>query len=475
MKSIPIDIGTVHFIGIGGIGMSGIAEVMHNLGYKVQGSDLLGNSNVERLTDLGIKVFIGHSEKNIIDAKVVVCSSAIQKDNIEIKNAHDLMIPIVRRSEMLAELMRLKWSIAVGGSHGKTTTTSLISAVLDEAELDPTVINGGIINAYGTNARLGDGDWMVVEADESDGTFNRLPATIAVVTNIDHEHLDFYGDFKSLKKAFKKFIDSIPFYGFAALCIDNSEVRSLIPEIHDRKVITYGFSPEADVCVENISTTSEGTNFDISISTRVRGSIKKIKNLMMPMIGHHNVINATSAVLVGLELGVNEKTIRNSLSSFSGVKRRFTKIGEVNEIKIFDDYGHHPVEISAVLSAAKIAAENNVIAVVQPHRFTRLSSLFMEFCKCFEDADHVIVADVYAAGETPIEGFDKSSLVEGLRDNGCKAVTSLSSPEELPELIYNISSCGDWVVFLGAGNITSWAASLPCQLQELYKKYSKEF
>ncbi len=467
MRTMPLDIGTIHFVGIGGIGMSGIAEVMHNLGYAVQGSDIAQNANVDRLRTLGIRVEVGHRAENLGDARVVVISSAVKADNPEVTAARKAMMPVVRRAEMLAELMRLKWAIAVGGTHGKTTTTSLIASVLDAARLDPTVINGGIINAYGTNARLGEGDWMVVEADESDGTFIRLPATIAVVTNIDPEHLDFYGDFDALKAAFRTFVDSIPFYGFATLCIDHPEVQALIPHLSDRKIITYGLGPVANVRGENVTLDMSGARFDVAISDRITGGERRIENIQVPMFGHHNVLNALAAIAVAVELGVDDDTIRDGLAKFTGVKRRFTKTGEVDGITVVDDYGHHPVEISAVLKAARSAATGRVIAVVQPHRYSRLAALFEDFCTCFNDADHVVVADVYPAGEAPIEGMDRDGLINGLHAHGHSHVTALLSPKHLAAVIDDIAKPGDLVVCLGAGNITAWAQALPGDLAKI--------
>lgn len=474
MRTMPLDIGIIHFVGIGGIGMSGIAEVMHNLGYQVQGSDIAQNPNVDRLRTLGIKVEVGHRAENLGETCVVVTSSAVKSSNPEVTAARKAMVPVVRRAEMLAELMRLKWAIAVGGTHGKTTTTSLIAAVLDAAKLDPTVINGGIINAYGTNARLGEGDWMVVEADESDGTFIRLPATIAVVTNIDPEHLDFYGDFEALKAAFRTFVDAIPFYGFATLCIDHPEVQALIPHLSDRKIITYGLGPLANVRGENVSLDMSGAQFDVAISDRITGGERRIENLQIPMFGHHNVLNALAAVAVGAELGVDNDTIRGGLGRFKGVKRRFTKTGEIGGITVIDDYGHHPVEIAAALKAARSATSGRVIAVVQPHRYSRLASLFEEFCTCFNDADHVVVADVYPAGESPIEGMDRDGLIEGLHAHGHTQVTSLFTPKHLAAVIDDISSPGDLVICLGAGNITSWAQALPEDLAKLRSGQSQD-
>ncbi|MHA1569277.1 MAG: UDP-N-acetylmuramate--L-alanine ligase, partial [Alphaproteobacteria bacterium] len=424
MRILPLRIGIIHFVGIGGIGMSGIAEILHNLGYEVQGSDIAESANVKRLAALGISVSIGHKAGNLGDAEVVVISSAVKPDNPEVVAARERLIPLVRRAEMLGELMRLKWSIAVGGTHGKTTTTSMVAAVLDAAGLDPTVINGGIINAYGTNARLGDGDWMVVEADESDGTFVRLPSTIAVVTNMDAEHLDHYGSFDALRDAFDTFVGNIPFYGFAALCIDHPEVQAMIPRLSDRKVVTYGLSPQAEIRATDIVLNGIGARFDIIITGR-DGGFLEMKDVRLPMLGAHNVVNSLAAVAVGRELGIADDVIRRGLAEFGGVKRRFTKTGEVNGVTVIDDYGHHPVEIAAVLDAARTAGDGKVIAVVQPHRYSRLKELFEEFCTCFNDADTVIVSDVYPAGEAPIEGIDRDALIAGLKARGHRHVLAL--------------------------------------------------
>ena len=468
MRGLPLDLGTIHFVGIGGIGMSGIAEVLHNLGYAVQGSDMAEGTNVVRLRDLGIDVKVGHAEKNLGKAEVVVISSAVKAENPELEAARQRLMPVVRRAEMLAELMRLKWSIAVGGTHGKTTTTSLVAALLEAAKMDPTVINGGIINAWGTNARLGDGDWLVTEADESDGTFVKLPLTIAVVTNIDSEHMDHYGSFDALRDAFVTFVEQIPFYGFAALCIDDAEVQALIPRVLDRKIITYGESPQADIRIANIEASRDGSSFDIVIADRKSGEERIIEKLHLPMVGGHNTLNAAAAISIALEMGIADDLIRKGLTNFEGVKRRFTKTGEVDGVSIIDDYGHHPVEISAVLEAARTATPaGRVMAVVQPHRYSRLYDLFEDFCTCFNNADVVVVADIYAAGETPIEDVSRDSLVEGLRSHGHRMVIPLEQPDDLAGLVDAHLSSGDMVVCLGAGNITAWANSLPDELAEL--------
>jgi len=467
MRTIPFDIGTLHFVGIGGIGMSGIAEVMHNLGYRIQGSDVAENANVTRLKSLGIPVHIGQREENLGDARVLIVSSAIRDDNPEMVAARERKLPIVPRAEMLAELMRLKWCVSIGGTHGKTTTTSLIASMLDTAGLDPTVINGGIINAYGTNARLGSGDWMVVEADESDGTFVKLPSTVAVVTNMDPEHMDHYGDFDTLRDAFRIFVENVPFYGVGVLCLDHPEVQAMIGHIEDRRIISYGRSPQADVRGFNAKFVNGASHFSVTLSERVRGGERMLDDLSLPMPGEHNVLNAVAAIAVAVEMGVPDDSIRAALAGFSGVKRRFTRTGEWNGVTVIDDYGHHPVEIAAVLKAARQTTEGRVIAVVQPHRYTRLAGLVDEFCTCFNDADTVVVADVYGAGETPIEGVDRDGLVQGLRAYGHRRVLPLESAEALAPLIRGEAKPGDLVVCLGAGNITAWANELPEQLEAL--------
>jgi UDP-N-acetylmuramate--alanine ligase len=447
--------------------MSGIAEILHNLGYQVQGSDLADNANVRRLVGLGIAVHIGHRAENLGAAQVIVISSAVKRDNPEVLAARARLIPVVRRAEMLGELMRLKWSIAIAGTHGKTTTTSMVGALLDTAQLDPTVINGGIINAYGTNARLGSGDWMVVEADESDGTFVKLPATIAVVTNIDPEHLDFYGNFDAVQQAFETFVSNIPFYGFAALCIDHPVVQSMIPRVAERRIVTYGMSPQADIRATNIVIDRQGARYDVTIADRLNETSRTIAGISLPMFGQHNVQNSLAAIAVAEEMGLSEDVVREALARFKGVKRRFTKTGESNGVTVIDDYGHHPVEIAAVLRAARSATGNNVIAVVQPHRFTRLRDLFDDFCTCFNDADMVLVADVYAAGEQPIEGANRDALVAGMRARGHRHVQALPDPKDLAPLVHELARPGDFVVCLGAGSITNWAQSLPGELDRL--------
>jgi UDP-N-acetylmuramate--alanine ligase len=466
MRALPLSIGTIHFVGIGGIGMSGIAEVLHNLGYAVQGSDIAEGYNVTRLREAGIPVMIGHAAENLRNAQVVVVSTAVKKDNPEVQAARRRLLPVVRRAEMLAELMRLKWGIAVGGTHGKTTTTSLIACVLEQAKLDPTVINGGIINAYGTNTRMGTGEWMVVEADESDGSFLRLPSTVAVVTNMDAEHLDHWGTEEAMREGYAQFVGNIPFYGFAVLCADHPAVQAMIPKL-DRRLVTYGFSPQADVRAEKVLTNRMGASFEVTVQDRVTSRARTMQPFRLPMLGNHNVQNALAAIAIGVEMDVPEDVIRAALAGFKGVKRRFTRVGETGGITVIDDYGHHPVEIAAVLKAARQAGARDVIAVVQPHRYSRLNQLFTEFCTCMNDAGTVIIADVYAAGETPIEGADKDSLVDGLRAAGHRSVVPLPEPASLPEMINAIAKPGDYVICLGAGTITNWAHALPAQLAEL--------
>lgn len=467
---MPRDVGPIHFIGIGGIGMSGIAEVMATLGYKVQGSDLSDNYNVARLRKAGIEVAIGHVAKNLNAAQVVVVSSAVKDDNPELVEARNRFLPVVRRAEMLAELMRFKSCVAVGGTHGKTTTTSLVAALLESGSFDPTVINGGIINAYGTNARLGKGEWMVVESDESDGTFVKLPADVVIVTNIDPEHLDHYGTFEKAKEAFLAFVENIPFYGFAVMCIDHPVVQELIGQVRDRRVITYGRSPQADVRLSDVTYSDGLTRFSVRVTERVTGVSRDIPDLALKMPGDHNALNSTAAIAVALELGIDDAKIRSGLTMFEGVKRRFTRTGEHNGVTIFDDYGHHPVEISAVLQAAQKVTKGRVVAVMQPHRYTRLSSLFNDFCSCFNDADSVVITPVYTAGEIPIDGATHDALAQGLHARGHRSVFTINGPEELAAVVKPLILPGDIVVCLGAGTISQWAYALPGQLDVLAGK-----
>jgi UDP-N-acetylmuramate--alanine ligase len=464
---LPTALGPIHFVGIGGIGMSGIAEVLINLGYSVQGSDASDNANVKRLRERGAKVFVGHDAAHVGEAAVVVVSTAIKRDNPELTAARARRIPVVRRAEMLAELMRLKQCVAIAGTHGKTTTTSLVATLLDAAGFDPTVINGGIINAYGANAKLGAGDWMVVEADESDGTFLKLPADVAIVTNIDPEHLDHFKTFEAIKDAFLAFIENLPFYGFAVMCLDHRTVQELVGRIEDRRVVTYGENPQADVRLLDVDLVGGATRFSVLIRDRKSGATTLIDKLALPMPGHHNALNATAAIAVAHELKVAPAVIRKAIAAFGGVKRRFTRTGDWNGVAIFDDYGHHPVEIAAVLRAARAAALGKVIAVVQPHRYTRLQTLFDAFASCFNDADAVIVADVYPAGESPIAGVDKQALAVAINAHGHRCALVLPSPDKLAGIVRELAKPGDYVVLLGAGSITQWAYALPDELAAL--------
>ena len=461
---LPRDIGPIHFVGIGGIGMSGIAEVLANLGYRVTGSDVADSANVKRLRDQGIAVAIGHKAANLDGADVLVVSSAIKRDNPELVAARQQRLPVVRRAEMLAELMRLKSCVAIAGTHGKTTTTSLVACLLEVGHFDPTVINGGIINAYGTNARLGLGDWMVVEADESDGTFLKLPADIAIVTNVDPEHLDHFKTFDAVQAAFQTFVENVPFYGFAVMCTDHPVVQELVGRIEDRRLITYGENPQADVRLAALDHANGSSRFSIVFRDRAGADIHAIDGLTLPMPGRHNALNATAAIAVARELGMSDALIRKALAGFGGVKRRFTKTGVWNGVTVIDDYGHHPVEIAAVLRAARESTKGQVIAVMQPHRYTRLQSLFESFCACFNDADTVIVAPVYPAGEQPIVGIDRDSLIAGLRARGHRHVLALEGAADLAGLVRGLAHPADYVVCLGAGSITQWAYALPGEL-----------
>ena len=462
VTKLPTQLGAIHFSGIGGIGMSGIAEVLLNHGYAVQGSDLKASKITERLEALGAKVFIGQKAENLEGAEVVVISSAIKPGNPEFDAARLKGLPIVRRAEMLAELMRLRSNVAIAGTHGKTTTTTMVATLLDAGGVDPTVINGGIIHAYGSNARVGQGDWMVVEADESDGTFNRLPATIAVVTNIDPEHMEHWGSIENLRKGFLDFVSNIPFYGLAVCCTDHPEVQSLVGKITDRRVVTYGFNAQADVRATNLTYKGGIAHFDIAL--QAEGQV--IEGCTLPMPGDHNVSNALAAVAVSRHLGMKGAEIREALANFKGVNRRFTKVGEVGGVTIIDDYGHHPVEIAAVLKAARQASEGRVIAVHQPHRYSRLASLFEDFCSCFNDADVVGISEVFAAGEEPIAGASHEDLVTGLIRHGHRHARVVNSEDDLERLVREQARAGDIVVCLGAGTISAWANGLPARLQK---------
>jgi UDP-N-acetylmuramate--alanine ligase len=464
---LPREIGPIHFVGIGGIGMSGIAEVLSNLGYSVQGSDAADGANVARLREKGIAVSVGHKSENVDGADVVVVSTAIKRDNPELVAARAQRIPVVRRAEMLAELMRLKSCVAIAGTHGKTTTTTMVATLLDAGGLDPTVINGGIINAYGSNARLGAGDWMVVEADESDGTFLKLPSDVVIVTNIDPEHLDHFQTFEAIQDAFRDFVENVPFYGFAVMCTDHPVVQTLVGKIEDRRIITYGQNPQADARLVDLMPMGGGSAFKVVIRDRKTGAAHEISDLMLPMPGWHNASNATAAIAVAHQLGVSDDAIRRAIAGFGGVKRRFTKTGETNGVTVIDDYGHHPVEIAAVLKAARVSTNGRIVAVVQPHRYTRLQSLFDDFCTCFNDADAVVVAEVYPAGEAPIDGIDRDHFVTGLRARGHREVIPLQKPADLAGIVKGLAGKGDLVVCLGAGNITQWAYALPGELKAL--------
>ena len=463
---VPFDIGTIHFIGIGGIGMSGIAEIMHNLGYKVQGSDVADNANVKRLKKIGIPIAVGHDADNLKDAVVVVYSSAVKAGNAEFEAARLRNLPLVRRAEMLAEIMRLKNCIAIAGTNGKTTTTTLVAALLDAGGLDPTVVNGGIINAYGTNARLGAGEWVVVEADESDGTFLRLPATVAVVTNVDPDHLDYYGTFDRMREAFQRFVENIPFYGFAVLCLDHPEVQAMVGRVEDRRLITYGVSPQADIRAANVSFSEGASHFDLILTDRRKATETRLDDIRLPMPGEHNVLNALAAIAVAHELGIDMEIIRTALAKFGGVNRRFTRVGEWNGAAIIDDYGHNPFKMAAALKAARQAYSGPIVAIVQPHRYTRLRDTFEQFCTCLNDADAAIIAPVYPAGEQPIPGFDRDTYAEALRAHGHRSVFVIDGADDLPAMIADLAKPGGAVVCLGAGSITQWAAGLETALIE---------
>jgi UDP-N-acetylmuramate--alanine ligase len=459
---LPLNLGPIHFIGIGGIGMSGIAEVLLNLGYSVQGSDLRKSKITLRLSSLGAKIYYSHLKKNLKDASVVIYSSAILRDNVELAYSKEKGLPIVSRAEMLAELMRLKLNVVVAGSHGKTTTTSLAATLIESGDLDPTVINGGIVKAYGSNARLGEGDWMVVEADESDGSFNKLPVTMAIVTNVDKEHLDYYGSFSKLKKAFMNFISSVPFYGLAICCSDDKNLSKIIPEISDRKIITYGFSEKAQIQIKNISFNRGVSRFDID------DTINDIylRDFRLPMVGEHNVLNACAAILVALQLSVPLKSIKNSLSEFDGVARRFSEVGSHKGALIIDDYAHHPAEISAVIKAARQISKKRVIVVHQPHRFSRLRDLFDEFQQCFDGVDLLGITSVFSAGEKEIKGINSNSLIKEIKKRRKLSPIYIDGEESFDKFLDANCSEGDIFLCLGAGNITSWVN----KMQNLKKK-----
>src|SRR6201991_1164698 len=464
---VPLNIGAIHFIGIGGIGMSGIAEIMHNLGYKVQGSDAAENANVKRLRGMGMTVHVGHKAENLKDAHAVVYSSAVKPGNAEFDEARRLALPLVRRAEMLAEIMRLRSCIAIAGTNGKTTTTTMVAALLDAGGMDPTVVNGGIINAYGTNARLGAGEWVVVEADESDGTFLRLPATVAVVTNADPDHLDFYGTFDNMRDAFQRFVENVPFYGFAVLCLDHPEVQAMVGRIADRRMITYGFSPQADARAINVRFSEGASHFDVVFTDRRKASETRLEGLKLPMPGEHNVQNSLAAIVVARELGVSDALIAKALADFKGVGRRFTKVGEYNGTAIIDDYAHNPFKIAAAVKAARQAYDGPIVAVVQPHRFTRLRDTFEQFAKCLNDAEVAIIAPVYAAGEQPIDGINRDSYADALRAHGHRNVITIDGEADLAAAVAPYVKPGAVIIGTGAGSITGWMHNLPKKLEGL--------
>lgn len=460
---LPFPVGRIHFVGIGGIGMSGIARVMNNLGYDVTGSDVKEGAQIDKLRERGVTVHIGHDAVHAEGAAAVVVSTAIRPDNPEMAAARAAHIPVVRRADMLAELMRLKFNVCVAGTHGKTTTTSMVAAMLDAGDLDPTVINGGVINAYASNARAGQGDWMVVEADESDGSFLRLPSTVGVITNIDPEHLDHYGDFGALRGAFDRFVENIPFYGFGVVCLDHAEVQSLVGRVTDRRLITYGLNPQADVRATNITAHAGGSRFDVVF--RHQGEEATIAGIELSMPGEHNVLNATAAAIVARELGITDDQVRAGFARFEGVGRRFSDVGTAKGVRVIDDYGHHPVEIAAVLKAARTVTDGKVVAVMQPHRFSRLAALFDEFCGCFNDADTVLVGPVFAAGEAPIDGASQQALTDGLKGHGHRDVRLVPDWDDLPDMALAASEAGDLVICLGAGDITKYANALPAAME----------
>jgi UDP-N-acetylmuramate--alanine ligase len=471
MRTPPFSIERIHLVGIGGIGMSGIAEILFHLGYNVQGSDVSENYNVTRLKRLGINVIIGHKAENVSDVDVVVVSSAVNESNPEIQQARKLQIPVVKRAEMLAELMRLKWTISVGGSHGKTTTTSLVAMLLKQAECDPTVISGGILNSFGTNARLGKGDMMVVEADESDGSFQHLPSTMIVATNIDPEHMNYYGNLDKLKEGFVTFIEQIPFYGLGAVCGDDENIQSILPQLTSKRIVTYGFKASNNVQAKNVRLTSEGAYFDVEFHTPFKWSSvqnhQEIKDLKLSMVGAHNVLNALAVVCIAQEMGISDDVLRKTLTEFEGVKRRFTVTGIVNDVTFVDDYAHHPTEIRAVIQGALSIKKGRLFVIVQPHRYTRLKDHFLDFIEVFQEnrgVDKIYITPVYAAGETPIDGYNSETLVS---ESLAKEVTieHVSSEDALKMTLLKTIQPNDMVIFMGAGNITQWAYDMP----ELYK------
>ena len=470
MKPFSKDIGVIHFIGIGGIGMSGIAEILCNLGYKISGSDINKSSNVNRLIEMGIKVHIGQRAENIKNVSIIVISSAIPEDNVELVAGALNKIPIVRRADMLAELMRFKKSISVGGSHGKTTTTSFISSLLEGAKLDPTVVNGGIIEAYGTNARLGKSDWMIVEADESDGTFIKLPSTYVVITNIDREHIDFYKTFDNLNRAFRNFVENIPFYGVAFVCIDSPDTENLCKDIKYRKLITYGFNRKSDLMISNVKVKNYLTYFDITINKSNLSKKKFIKNIAIPIPGDHNIRNACASIAVALELDIKEKTIKDVLKNFRGVERRFSFVGSVNNIKIIDDYAHHPTEIKNTLKAARLLCNGKLIVVFEPHRFSRIIDLYDEFINSFFDADILFVTKIYSAGEKQITDINEKIIAKSIQKMGHKNVKCFKDEKCMEVELSEVSSSNDFIIFLGAGSISKKARSMEESMLKIIRK-----
>ena len=470
MKSFSKDIGVIHFIGIGGIGMSGIAEILYNLGYKISGSDINKSSNVKRLIEMGINIYIGQRADNIKNVSIIVISSAIPEDNVELVAGALNKIPIVRRADMLAELMRFKKSISVGGSHGKTTTTSFISSLLEGAKFDPTVVNGGIIEAYGTNARLGKSDWMIVEADESDGTFIKLPSTYVVITNIDREHIDFYKTFDNLNRAFRNFVENIPFYGVAFICIDSPDTENLCKDIKYRKLITYGFNRKSDLMISNVKVKNSLTYFDITINKSNLSKNKFIKNIAIPIPGDHNIRNACASIAVALELDIKEKTIKDVLKNFRGVERRFSFVGSFNNIKIIDDYAHHPTEIKNTLKAARLLCNGKLIVVFEPHRFSRIIDLYDEFINSFFDADILFVTKIYSAGEKQIADINEKIIANSIKKMGHKNVKCFKDEKCMEVELYEVSSSNDFIIFLGAGSISKKARSMEESMLKIIRK-----
>jgi UDP-N-acetylmuramate--alanine ligase len=471
---MPGDLGPIHILGIGGIGMSAIAEILRAKGYTVQGTDQKESANVNRLRTKGIKVFIGHDPANIEGARYVVISTAVKPGNPELEAARARGIPIIRRAEMLAELMRLYATISVTGTHGKTTTTSLVAHVLKDTGLEPTVITGGIINDWGSNARLGAGPWMVVEADESDGTFIKIPTQIGVVTNIDPEHLDYFGSVERMHQDYETFYRNIPFYGLAVTCIDHPVARAMIERLDlrrdGRRLLTYGVSPDADLRLLATRIEATSTYLEAELSDRVAGGARRIEGWAVPVPGEHNALNALAAIAVCAETGLSDDAIRGSLARFTGVKRRFQPTGSWNGITVYDDYGHHPVEIAAVLKAARAGATGRVVAVVEPHRYSRVKDLFDEFASCFGDADSVVVAPLYSAGEAPLPGIDHEALATAIVKAGHASVSTVATPHDLAPAIRAVARSGDMVLCFGAGNSTEWAHALPGWLAETAPK-----